>query len=118
MNTSITDKLPIEAIGDTVIDSVHRVGELVPDRVPAAVHDAVVDGVEQGRRIGRQLIERMPTHQKPKTSKRWITLVGVITLVGAVVVVWRVRSRRADSFGTERDNWSLHEAGAAKRDVA
>ena len=118
MNTSITDKLPIETIGDTIIDSVHRVGELVPDRVPTVVHDAVVDGVVQGRRIGRQLLEHIPTHQKPSRSKRWITVFGVIALVGAAVVVWRVRYRRADDAATERDDWSLHEAKASKRDVA
>ena len=118
MNTSITDKLPIETIGDTIVDSVHRVGELVPDRVPTVVHDAVVDSVEQGRRIGRQLLDRMPTHQEPAKSKRWMVVVGVITLVGAVVVIWRIRTRRADEMATGRDEWSLHEAKASKRDVA
>ena len=118
MNTSITDKLPIEAIGDTIVDSVHRVGELVPDRVPTVVHDVVVDGVEQGRRVGRQLLDRMPIHQEPAKSKRWIAIVGVIALVGAVVVIWRVRSRRADDVAMGRDDWSLHEAKASKRDVA
>jgi hypothetical protein len=118
MNTSITDKLPIESIGDTIVDSVHRVGELVPDRVPTAVHDVVVDSVEQGRRIGRQLLDRMPTHQEPSKSKRWIAVVAVITLVGAAVVVWRIRSRRAEEAAMGRDDWSLHEAKASNRDVA
>lgn len=114
MNTSITDKLPIESIGETitgtikgpVTDSVHRVGEFVPDHVPGAVVDAVNDGVTHGQRFGRRLVDRIPGRSSSSNTKRWVILGAVMGLAAIGLVVWRARSNRDQADIAARDNWS------------
>lgn len=115
MNTSITDKLPIDALGDTIVgtiqgpvaDSVHRVGELVPDQVP----DLVADGVVRGRRFGRRLVGRSDS----SNTTRWLIVATTATLAGALVFWWSRRSRRE---ADPRDNWSTIGTSPAADRVA
>jgi len=128
MNSSITDKLPIDSIGETisgtlngpVADSVHRVGELVPDHVPETVVGVVNDGVTHGRRFGHQLVDKIPGRSGSSNTKRWVVLGTVIGLVGVALVFWRVRQSRSHVDTQSRDNWSASRtpAGTTDRVVA
>jgi hypothetical protein len=125
MNSSITDKLPIESIGETisgtltgpVADSVHRVGELVPDHLPETVADVVNDGVIHGRRFGRHVVDKIPGRSGSSNTKRWAVLGTVVGLVGLALVFWLVRQRRDRADSQPRDDWSANRAptGATNR---
>ncbi len=126
MNTSITDKLPIESIGETitgtlqgpVADSVHRVGEFVPD--PDTVVDVVSDGVAHGRRFGRNVVQQLPGRDKSPSAKRWVVVGAVIGLASLAFVFWRARNRGDQSDVGTRDDWSASgtASGATNRVVA
>jgi hypothetical protein len=125
MNTSITDKLPIESIGEAitgalhgpVADSVHRVGEFVPD--PDTVVDVVSDGVAHGRRIGRNVVEHLPGQDNSSSAKRWVIVGAIVGLAGLAFVLWRARNRSDLTDVATREDWSATKpSGATNRVVA
>jgi hypothetical protein len=126
MNTSITDKLPIESIGETitgtlqgpVADSVHRVGEFVPD--PDTIVDVVSDGVAHGRRFGRSVARRLPGQDNSSNAKRWVIVGVLVGLTGLAFVFWRARHRGDQTDAGTRDDWSATRttAGTTGRVVA
>ncbi len=111
MNTSITDKLPVDSIGETitgtlqgpVAESVHRVGELVPD--PDAVLDAVSDGLTHGRRFGRRVVERLPGQGRRSNAKRWVVLSAILVIAGVTFAFWRSRRGGHPTGVDTRGDW-------------